>query len=150
MSIDFSTEEVRTLVHMVSLALYVTEPAQDESCKEQIAAMQKLADRIFEAGTRAGHRDIAEFDPAAGQFMLKEEYVNDSVYSKTIHDFEDDFFWSELAYLLAERDLHARGGERLDPVVHNERLRDLEEHYMDVFTDHGIDRLHLIPAGPHQ
>jgi hypothetical protein len=150
MTIDFSTEEVRTLVHMVSLALFVTEAAQDESCKEEIAAMQKLADRIFEAGVRAGHRDIAEYDPAAGQFMLKEDYVNDSVYSRTIHDFEDDFFWSELAYLLAERDLRARSGDKLDPVVHNERLRDIEEHYMDVFTDHGLDRLHLIPSDPHQ
>jgi hypothetical protein len=150
MTIEFSTEELRTLAHMVSLALYVTEPAQDESCQDQIAAMQRLADRLFEAAMRAGHRDIAEFDPAAGQFMLKEDYVNDSVYSRTIHDFEDDFFWSELAYLLAERDLRGRSGQRLDPVVHNERLRDLEEHYMDVFTDHGIDRLHLIPADPHQ
>jgi hypothetical protein len=150
MTLELSPDELRTLLHMISLALYTTEPNQDEACHEQIEAMQQLAERIYAAGSSEGHRDIAEYDPAAGQYMLKDDYVNDSVYSRTIREFEDDFFWSELAYLLAERDLRVKGGEPLDPVKHNERLQDIEEYYMEMFTDYGVDRLHLISPEPHQ
>ncbi|MGI8602686.1 MAG: hypothetical protein ACR2OZ_06755 [Verrucomicrobiales bacterium] len=150
MSLELSHDELRTLLHLISLGLYTTELNQDESCQPELEAMQRLADKIYEAGYRAGHRDIAEFDPAAGQYMLKDSYVNDSIYSQTIHEFEDGFFWGELAAQLAERDLRAKGGPLLDPVHHNERLQDLEDHYMDLFTEQGVDRLHLIPADPHQ
>jgi hypothetical protein len=150
MTLELSAEELRTLLHMISLALYITESNQDESCHDEIEAMQQLAERLYEAGARHGHRDIAEYDPAAGQHMLKDDYVNESIYARTIREFEDDFFWSELAYLLAERDLRVKGGEPLDPVKHNERLQDIEEYYMDMFTDYGIDRMHLISPEPHQ
>ena len=93
MTLELSSDELRSLMHTVSLALYVTEPSQDPECAAEMEAMQALADKIFDAGWREGHRDIAQFDASQGLFMLREEYVNDSVYSRTIRDFEDDFFW---------------------------------------------------------
>ncbi len=150
MTLELSPDELRTLLHLTSLALYVTEPNQDPDCQEEMEAMQRLADKLFETGWREGHRDIAEFDAGTGQYMLREEYETDSVYSHTINEFEDEFFWGELARLLAERDLKVRGGERLDPVSANERLQDLEDHYLDLFTDHGVDYLHVIHPEPHQ
>jgi hypothetical protein len=151
MTLELSSDELRTLMHTVSLALYVTEPSQDPECAAEMEAMQALADKIFDAGWRAGHQDIAQFDAGQGLFMLREEYVNDSVYSRTIRDFEDDFFWGELAHALAERDLRTRKGAKpLDPVEHNDRLQDLEDHYLDLFTDHGVNHLHAIHPEPNQ
>lgn len=150
MTLELSSDEIRTLMHMVSLALYVTEPNQDPDCAEDLDAMQSVADKIFEAGWRGGHRDIAEFDASTSQYMLRDNYVSDSVYAKSIQEFEDDFFWSELASQLAERDMRAKGAEKMDPVELNERLQDLEDNYLDHFTDHGVDHLRLINPQPHQ
>ncbi len=150
MTLELSSEEIRGLMHMVSLALYVTEANQDKDCAEDLDTMQIVADKVFEAGWRDGHRDIAEFDASRGQYMLREEYETDSVFAKSIQEFEDDFFWGELAGALAERDLRLKGGQHLDPVELSERLRDLEDHYLDHFTDHGVDHLRLINPQPHQ
>ncbi|MFN0129407.1 MAG: hypothetical protein ACKV19_22305 [Verrucomicrobiales bacterium] len=150
MTLELSSEEIRSLMHMVSLALYVAEANQDKEYSEELHAMQVAADKVFEAGWRDGHRDIAEFDPTRGQYMLREEYETDSVYAKSIQEFEDDFFWGELASALADRDLRLKGGQSLDPVELSERLRDLEDHYLDHFTDHGVDHLRLINPTPHQ
>jgi hypothetical protein len=150
MTLELTSEEIRSLMHMVSLALYVAEANQDTAHTEELDAMQGVADKVFEAGWSEGHRDIAEFDATRGQYMLREEYETDSVYAKSIQEFEDDFFWGELASALAERDLRLKGGQKLDPVEMSERLRDLEDHYLDHFTDHGVDHLRLINPKPHQ
>jgi|GEM_PF-2744674 len=150
MTLELTSDEFRSLMHMVSLALYVTEPNQDQECSEDLDAMQVVADKVFEAGWREGHRDIAEFDAASGLYMLRDAYVADSVYAKSIQEFEDDFFWNELAGALAERDLKLKGGEGMDPVEMSNRLQDLEDHYLDHFTDHGVDHLRLINPKPHQ
>jgi hypothetical protein len=150
MTLELTSDEIRSLMHMVSLALYVAEANQDESCTDDLNAMQAVADKVFEAGWREGHRDIAEFDPARGQYMLREEYESDSVYSKSIQEFEDDFFWGELATALAERDVKLKSNQNIDPVELSERLRDLEDNYLDHFTDHGVDHLRLINPNPHQ
>jgi hypothetical protein len=148
MTIDLSKGELRTLLHMVSLALYVSEANQDDECQPEIEAMQEVADKLYEAGIIDGNRDIAEYDPTAGQFMLREGYVEDSLYSRTIQEFEEEFFWTELSSALAERDLRAKGEP--NPLNYDKRLQDLEDHYMDIFSDHGVDRLHMILPGPHQ
>jgi len=150
MTLELSSDEIRSLMHMVSLALYVTEANQDQDCSEELDAMQVVADKVFAAGWQEGHRDIAEFDAASGQYMLRDEYVAESVYAKSIQEFEDDFFWTELAGSLAERDLKLKGGATMDPVELNERRQDLEDHYLDHFTDHGVDHLRLINPQPHQ
>lgn len=150
MTLELTSEEIRSLMHMVSLALYVAEANQDESCTAELDAMQAAAEKVFEAGWREGHRDIAEFDATRGQFMLREEYESDSVYAKSIQEFEDDFFWGELATALAERDVKLKSNQNIDPVELSERLRDLEDNYLDHFTDHGVDHLRLINPNPHQ
>jgi len=150
MTLELSSDEIRSLMHMVSLALYVAEANQDQECAADLDAMQGVADKVFEAGWRDGHRDIAELDAARGQYMLREEYETDSVYAKSIQEFEDDFFWGELASALAERDLRLKAGKDMDPVERSERLRDLEDQYLDHFTDHGVDHLRLINPQPHQ
>jgi hypothetical protein len=150
MTLELTSDEIRSLMHMVSLALYVTEANQDAACAQDLDAMQVVADKVFEAGWREGHRDIAEFDATSSQYMLRDPYVADSVYAKSIQEFEDDFFWGELASALAERDLKLKGGQGMDPVEMSERLQDLEDHYLDHFTDHGVDHLRLINPKPHQ
>jgi hypothetical protein len=151
MTLELSDEELRSLLHLTSLALYVAEQNQEEAAAEDVEALQQLADRIYELGAQEGHRDIAEFDAAAGQYMLKESYVEESFYADAIRQFEDDFFWSELAYALAERDLKQRGfTPEEDAVEYNQRLTELEDFYMDIFSEQGVDRLHVIPAIPHQ
>ena len=150
MTLELSTDEIRSLMHMVSLALYVAEANQDQASAAELDARQTVADKVFEAGWRDGHRDIAEFDAGRGQYMLREEYETDSVYSKSIQEFEDDFFWGELASALAERDLRLKAAKDMDPVERSDRLRDLEDQYLDHFTDHGVDHLRLINPQPHQ
>ena len=105
MTLELSSEEIRSLMQMVSLALYVTEANQDPECTEDLDTMQGVADKVFQAGWIEGHRDIAEFDAASGQYMLRDEYVAKSPYAKSIEEFEDNFFWSELASALAELEL---------------------------------------------
>lgn len=150
MTLELSSEEIRSLMQMVSLALYVTEANQDPECAEDLDTMQGVADKVFQAGWIEGHRDIAEFDAASGQYMLRDEYVAKSTYAKSIEEFEDNFFWSELAAALAERDLKLKGVKDVDPVELSGRLQDLEDHYLDHFTDHGVDHLRLINPNPHQ
>ena len=150
MTLELSSDEIRSLMHMVSLALYVAEANQDPACAEELNSMQVVADKVFEAGWKDGHRDIAEYDAVRGQYMLREQYETDSVYAKSIQEFEDDFFWGELASALAERDAKLKGGQHLDPIELGERLQDLEDQYLDHFTDHGVDQLRLIYPKPHQ
>ncbi len=152
MTLELNNDELRTLLNMVSLALYVTENNQEERCQAEIERMDALADRLYETGCKEGNRDIAEYDPSQRQYMLKDSYVTDSFYALAVREFEDDFFWAELASALAERDLRVKGAaaSMTDPEAFSERLQDQEDYYMDIFTEHGVDRLHVIPSEPHQ
>ncbi len=150
MTLELSDDEVRALMHLANLAMYVAEASQDSEAAEEVENMQELVDRILEAGAAEGYRGVAQYEPSEGHWMPTEEYVNNSVYKQIVRDFEDDFFWNELAAQLAERDVRVKGGDRMETDEREQRLLDLQDSYMDMFTDHGVDRLHVIPPSPHQ
>ena len=149
MTLELTDSEFQMLLHAASLSLYVAEPNQAEDCRDEMEQLYELTDRLFALGEKNGFRGVAQFDSASGHYVPTEDYLRHPFYETTIREFEDDFFWNELAYLLAERDLRVKGGQ-MDPVGYNERLQDLEDAYMDHFSQYGVDRLHSISVEPHQ
>jgi hypothetical protein len=72
-----------------------------------------------------------------------------------LDEYDDDTFWDELAYRLAERDAvqEAGGFERyaeLSPMERVERAGRFEELYADEFYENGLEHVRIVrpPAPP--
>lgn len=150
MMLELTRTELRGLMQLATLAELVLDHVdENEATAETLELVSQVARKVYEAGLAAGIREIVRHEPARDEFSLREPYEN-GVYSEILQHFEDNYFWNELAHLLAERDLRNRHGGQLDPVEYSERLFELEERYMDIFSESGVDALHVISSEPHQ
>jgi hypothetical protein len=149
MTLELSSEEFRSLLHLVNLGLYMTDPCDDSEAADELAGMFELADQLLAHAVEEGHDDMLKFDPTVGEFVPTEEYATDSVYSRVMRCFEEDFFWGELAAMLAERDVRRRH-PNMPQEAQDTIAQDIEENYMEHFAQHGLERVHIIPPSPHQ
>jgi hypothetical protein len=159
--INLSREELRRLLHLVSIAAWVIGAHKTEE-DPRAAPYDELEQKLY--ALAAGHGFAGETGNPGDDLLDYAEslqkyfptiYFDEGEARVFIDEYDDDTFWDELTYRLAERDaVHEAGGvERyaeLPPVERIMRTSRFEELYADEFYENGLDNVRIIrpPASP--
>jgi hypothetical protein len=160
--INLSREELRRLLHLIYIATWVIGAHKTEE-DPRAAPYDELEQQLYALAARHGFAGETG-DPAEDLIDYAEEYKK---YFPTIYfdegearvfldEYDDDTFWEELAYRLAERDAaqEAGGFERyaeLSPIERIERTSHFESLYAGEFYENGLANVRIVrpPATPH-
>lgn len=153
---QFTREEMATLVDMLLLALWATESSvQDEAdARPDLQRYSDLAERIFASARRSGDVRGLEYDANQQMHIPTQDYEDQSFALRCYEAMRDSVFWEELTRRLAERDVAecaagnggpANGGPGQD----ERRTQRLIKEYWDKFAADGIDHLRLLGKYPH-
>ena len=150
MKIDFTKEEYRSLVDLLSLAGFMLEGfgRGEDSGK---AACFKLEQKILSYAEDDGCRGIIERDSDSGAYLRKWSAERDENVATWLHQYNDDLFWHEIIIRMAERDFNSKRAveekEPEEPVSAQpekpSQLMELETHYEEEFVASGLDNLVL-------
>ena len=148
MKIDFTQEEYRSLVDLLSLAGCMLEGyGRGEDPRK--AACFKVEQKLLSYAEDAGCRDLIERDAETGTYLRRwsEDRKENAV--AWLYQYNDDLFWEELIIRMAERDFKSLraveevGKEPLPEKEKPNRLMELEKHYEEEFVANGLDNLVL-------
>ena len=106
MKIDFSEEEYRRLVDVLTLAGMVLDAygrGQETSRHPYFELEQKLFSYLEDAGCR----DMLRRDVGSGQYVRKWTKDRSEAIVRIHDDYVDDCFWDELIIRMADRDMKA-------------------------------------------
>jgi hypothetical protein len=157
-----SREELRRLIHLVSIASWVIGAHKTEE-DPRAAPYDELEQKIYALAAR--HSFAGETgDPEQDLLDYVEDrqkyypalYFDEGEARDFIDEYDDDTFWDELAYRLAERDAvqEAGGFERyaeLSGMERVERAGRFEELYAGEFYENGLEHVRIVrpPASRH-
>ncbi|MFM2169913.1 MAG: hypothetical protein RI957_142 [Verrucomicrobiota bacterium] len=152
MNFRFSDDELQTLVELLSLATMVAEWNQHPAFQNQMAAINRLENKIFEHLYCAGWKQMIEFNEIEQHYQVTDDFQKKSFFFSCYEEFRQESFWEELVIRLADRDLLQRiGFEAWNQLTEDQRrsqTADLEKRYWSEFERHGIDHLRVIhPPG---
>ena len=148
MKIEFSQEEYRSLVDLLSLAGCMLEGygRGDDPAK---ASCFKVEQKLLSYAEDAGCGDLVKRDPDSGTYLRKWSGERKENAVTWLFQFNDDLFWEELIIRMAERDFKSlqaveEGGEEALPEEKKPaRLMDLEKQYEEELVANGLDNLVL-------
>ena len=148
MKIDFTQEEYRSLVDLLSLAGCMLEGyGRGEDPRK--AACFKVEQKLLSYAEDAGCRDLIERDVETGTYLRKWSGDRKENAVAWLYQYNDDLFWEELIIRMAERDIKSLraveevGKEPLPEKEKPSRLMELEKHYEEEFVANGLDNLVL-------
>lgn len=148
---QFTREEMATLVDMLLLAMWATESnVQDEP--EAQPALQKysqLAEKVFATARRSGDVRGLMFEPTQQIHIPTDDYETESFAVHCFDCLRNSVFWEELARRLAERDLSEAAAGNGGPGQDERRAQRLEKEYWERFLVEGIENLRLLAPYPH-
>ena len=148
MKIDFSEEEYRRLVDILTLAGMVL----DAYGRGQEASRQpyfELEQKLFSCLEDAGCRDLLRRDVSSGQFVRKWAKDRSETIVRIHDDYVDDCFWDELIIRLADRDMKAEFALRgidettISPEERDRKRRELEVRYDSELRSNGLTNVVL-------
>ncbi|HEX5790602.1 MAG TPA: hypothetical protein VFY13_05585 [Luteolibacter sp.] len=145
MHFRLTEQELATLVEMASLAADVAAWNHRESAQGMIAAFEQLENKLLAKAAQSGLSHLIEFDQESQRLRLKSDPEHPLFHQECYDEFRNESFWDELAIRLADRDLaRAIGQQAWEALSEDERrtrAKELEKHYWDEFTRHGITRV---------
>jgi hypothetical protein len=160
--INLSRDELRRLLHLVYIATWVMGAHRTEE-DPRAAPYDELEQKLYALAARHGFAGKSG-DPAEDLLDYAEEhqkyfptiYFDEGEARVFLDEYDDDTFWDELAYRLAERDAvqEAGGFERyaeLSGMERVERAGRFEELYAGEFYENGLEHVRIVrpPASRH-
>ena len=148
MKIDFTQEEYRSLIDLLSLSGCMLEGygRGDDSRK---ASCFKLEQKLLSYAEDLGCQDLVGRDCNTGSYHRKWNKDRSEDVIEWLDQYNDDGFWQELIIRMAERDVKSlRAVEEVSEDALSEeanpiRTEKLERHYEEEFIAHGLDNLVL-------
>lgn len=158
--INLSREEMRRLVHMVYIATWVIE-SHTAAEDPRVAPYAEAAQKVYGVAARHGFagetgnpaEDLLAYFEGPKKYLPTID-LDEGEVAEFIDEYDDDVFWDELAYRLAERDAvqEAGGFERYAalPVMARFDLASRHEvNYAKEFEEHGLDNVRIMrPPAP--
>jgi len=148
MHLRLSTEELATLVEMVSLATEVANLNPHDKEHVGFVRFENLESKILESAKHQGMGAMIEFDPKRQKNRVTEAFQREAFYQDCLEEFRDASFWEELMIRLAERDVLREMGEKsylaLSDDEREKITKPLEKRYWNKFSTKGIGQLHWI------
>jgi hypothetical protein len=142
MNISLTKEQLASLVKLVYLGNRMANDWRTEDVIEEYDEVESL---VLEAAQKHGLGDYVEFDEETGKAVpsagLEEKMA------ETVDFYNDNSFWDQLIYRMADRDYVRKFGEgALDELTTErgmERERPLVEKYEKEFNENGLDRIEI-------
>jgi hypothetical protein len=141
MKIELTREQLGSLSKLVFLGNWLANNWRSEDVIEEFDEVESL---VLAAAVKNGIEDYAELDEegrAVPSHELEEKMA------ETVDFYNDNTFWDQLIYRMADRDyMRKYGEEAFDELSKEEGMakeRPLIQKYEKEFNEHGLDRLEL-------
>jgi hypothetical protein len=141
MKIELTKEQLETLAKLAFLGNWLANSWRNEDVVEEFDEIESL---VLAAAAKNGLEDYAEIDEegrAVPSHDLEEKM------SELVDFYNDNTFWDQLIYRMADRDYVRKYGEEafdeLSTDAGMEKERPLVDKYEKEFNEHGLDRLEV-------
>ncbi len=146
MEINFTKNEYRLLLDMISIAEWVMRARKTED-DPNVEPYNRLEQKILSLAKEFGCDDLIEYSKEFDKYYPTADYEESETFMGFIDDFEEDVFWDELGRRLAQRDLlREEGSENFRSMNPTERFIETEERaeaYYNEFVENGLKNLVL-------
>ncbi|MGI6588945.1 MAG: hypothetical protein ACOX2N_09355 [Peptococcia bacterium] len=143
MKINFTKKEYCILVEMISVANWII---LNEAKKEDDNQYERLEQKLLSFAKNFGFEENVIYDRELGKYFTTADFEENKTL-KHIEKYEDGFFWDELSYRLAVRDLWEEFGEekirQMDIDERFGRICRAEEKYNEEFENNGLENLKI-------
>jgi hypothetical protein len=145
MHLELTREQYRTLLELVFLGNWIVTSLETEEDVET-QRYDELERYIFYHAKSFGLPEYADGERPDDCYPSR-RFEDESPVFDFIDEYDDQTFWEELAYRLAERDLIRQYGEEaLAKLTPDERFLKKEElvnQYTDIFSETGLDNIEV-------
>jgi len=142
MEIKLTKDELETLIKLVYLGNWL---ANSWRTDDRITAFDELQVSLLATARTAGLRELVDEDEETGKPIPSA--VLDEALQETLDFYDDNTFWDQLIYRLADRDFLRRYGEgaadELDTDEGVKKETPFLERYEKEFYANGLDRLEI-------
>ncbi len=142
MEIKLTKDELETLVKLVTLGNWM---ANSWRTDDRIAAFDELQASLLATARGAGFRELVDEDEENGRPIPSA--VLEEALQETLDFYDDNTFWDQLIFRMADRDFLRRHGEEAADELDTEEGLKKEapflERYEKEFYAHGLDRLEI-------
>jgi len=142
MNIQLTKEQLASLVKLVYLG---NRMANDWRTDDVIEEYDEVESLVLEAAQKHGLGDYVDFDDETKKGIPSGEL--EEKMAETVEFYNDNSFWDQLIYRMADRDYARKFGEEALGEIYTEkgmeRERPLVEKYEKEFNDNGLDRVEI-------
>lgn len=139
---------MRPLIKLLNLGTWM---ANAHRTDDRIEEFEKFEQYILSFCKDFGVDGFVEYSEDLKMFFLTNDFLEESGVEKLIDEYDNDTFWDQLIFRMAERDMIERYGEdAFGEMEFNERLEregHFAEMYEEEFEENGLQNLRLI-KGP--
>ena len=147
MEINITKREYRDLLDILYIADWVLN-AHKSSDDPETARYGKLEQKFYSRAKEMGFDNLIEYAPELERYFPTKEFEETITIAGFIDEFENDTFWVELIYRLADRDLARQEGGienviKLSTIERIEKSTRLEGYYATEFEANGLGNLKI-------
>jgi hypothetical protein len=142
MNIQLTKEQLASLVKLVYLGNRLANDWRTDDVIEEYDEVESL---VLDAAQKHGLGDYVDFDEESGKAIPSGEL--EEKMAETVDFYNDNCFWDQLIYRMADRDYVRKFGEDALNELYTdrgmERERPLLEKYEKEFNENGLDRIEI-------
>jgi len=142
MKIELTKEQLASLAKLAYLGNWLANSWRTEDVIEEYDEIESL---VLEAAAKNDLEEYVEFDEEEKKAFPSAEL--EEKMAETVDFYNDNTFWDQLIYRMADRDyLRKHGEESLEELTTEagmEREKPLVEKYEKEFNENGLDRLEI-------
>ncbi len=142
MKINLTKKQYETLIKLIYLGEWVGNAHRTD---DRVREFEELEQYILSFYKDFGMQRYITYDERLKMFFPTAEFEDETKVDEYIEEYNDNTFWEELIYRLANRDLIERYGEdAVENMDWEERMRKEEifiEEYEEEFGRHGVKNL---------
>lgn len=134
-NLELSQDQYKELLKLVYVGDWIIDEPEN-------IVLNDLVQAIFAKAGDAGLDKIIDFDKNAGLYLPSLEFDEEVI--DIIDDYEEECFWDQLIFRLADRDMQKKLGEKANKMSMEEKMEHLDpltEKYIKEFEEHGLDNV---------
>jgi len=132
---ELSQDQYKELLKLVYVGDWVIDEPEN-------IVLNDLVQTIFAKAKDAGLDKIIDFDKNAGLYLPSLEFDEEVI--DIIDDYEEECFWDQLIFRLADRDMQKKLGEKANKMSLEDKMEHLDpltKKYIKEFEEHGLDNV---------
>ena len=147
MKIEFSKNELKNLIEILYFGEFMFS-SSSEAHPEKSEKYDKLVQKIYKIAYQNGMTDFLK--PFEDKIYPTREFEEDEFTTGVIDEYENEFFWHELMFMLSQRDILEKNTEeeylKLELIERIKLQTEHEEPYQKEFAENGIRNLRILSS----